>query len=489
GGDISDGLPFSGKIDEVRIWNKARTQSEIQADMNYQLTGTESGLIGNRQFNECTGNTETDLSGHNNNGTIYGATWTEGFFGSSVLSFSSSQFTVNENGTVVNAVTINRTGNSVGAVSVNLNLTNGTATSPLDYNNTPITVTFADGETSKTITIPIVKDTAYEGNETVNLTLSNPTNGATIGTQKTATLTIVDTPITYYLTTATTWANAQTQAQAMGGNLVTINDAAENQFLVNTFGGSELFWIGFTDAAQEGNWQWIDGESVTYTNWNSGEPNNVGNEDYGVINWARVGGWNDLPNYNIRGIVEVLNGTSTISVSDTTINESQNQATVTVKLTGGISHQTFTVDYSTNDGTAKAGQDYTTVSGKLTFNAGENQKTITIPINNDTNYEGNETFTLNLSNPINGAVLGTSTATITIIDNDVPQPGTLAFSNAQFTVNEDGTPVNIVTINRTGGSDGQVGATIALSDGTAKRPNDYPNNSIPVIFNNGETSK
>jgi hypothetical protein len=59
-----------------------------------------------------------------------------------------------------------------------------------------------------------------------------------------------------------------------GRNLVTINDAAENQFLVNAFGGNELFWIGFTDAVQEGNWQWINGEPVTYTNWASGEPNN-----------------------------------------------------------------------------------------------------------------------------------------------------------------------------------------------------------------------
>ncbi|NCR27335.1 MAG: hypothetical protein GPJ25_13450, partial [Microcystis aeruginosa LE13-04] len=417
---------------------------------------------------------------------------------SSVITFSQPNYSVKEDGTPITEITLNRSINTQGQVSVTVTPSNGTATAPYDYNNAPITVTFADGETSKKIAIPVVKDTAYEGNEILNLTLSNPTNGATIGTQKTATLTIVDTPITYYLTTPTTWTDAQAQAQAMGGNLVTINDAAENQFLVNAFGSNESFWIGFTDAVQEGDWKWINGEPVTYVNWSVTEPNNVGNEDYGIINDPYDPGpsekWYDLPNNppshfppQLKGIIEVLNGTSTISIADTTINESQNQATVTVQLTG-ISHQAFTVDYSTNDGTAKAVQDYTTVSGKLTFNAGESVKTITVPINNDTAYEGNETFTLNLSNPQGGVVLGTSTATVTIIDNDVPQPGTLAFSNAQFSVNEDGTPVNQIKIIRTGGSQGEVSATINLTNGTATAE-DYDKTSIPVTFANGETEK
>ena len=411
---------------------------------------------------------------------------------SSVIAFSQANYSVKEDGTPITEITLNRSINTQGQVSVTVTPSNGTATSPLDYNNAPITVTFADGETSKKIAIPIVKDTAYEGNETVNLTINNPTNGATLGTQKTATLTIVDTPITYYLTTATTWTDAQAQAQAMGGNLVTINDAAENQFLVNAFGGSELFWIGLNDVAQEGVFKWINGEPVTYTNWNSGEPNNYGNEDYVHFNWGSSGRWNDIPNSGYgglhRGIIEVLNGTSAISIADTTINESQSQATFTVKLTG-ISHQIFTVDYSTNDGTAKAGEDYTAVNGTLTFNAGESQKTITVPITNDSSYEGNETFTLKLSNSTGGAVLGTNAATITIVDNDVPEPGILAFSNAQFSVNEDGTPVNVVTINRTNGIDGQVSATINLNNNTATTPNDYNNNPITVTFANGETSK
>ncbi|MEC4816333.1 MAG: M10 family metallopeptidase C-terminal domain-containing protein [Scytonema sp. PMC 1069.18] len=51
---------------------------------------------------------------------------------------------------------------------------------------------FTDGELSKTVIIPIIDDGLVEGNETVNLSLDNPTGGATIGAQKTAVMTIVD---------------------------------------------------------------------------------------------------------------------------------------------------------------------------------------------------------------------------------------------------------------------------------------------------------
>ena len=106
---------------------------------------------------------------------------------------------------------------------------------------------------------------------------------------------------------AGTWTEARVMAQAMGGNLVSINSAIENQFLVNQIGSSQPFWIGLSDAAVEGNWQWVNGDPYNYTNWLSGQPDNAGNiEDYGSLNWGSAGHWNDLPNNysNYRGIVE-----------------------------------------------------------------------------------------------------------------------------------------------------------------------------------------
>jgi hypothetical protein len=104
----------------------------------------------------------------------------------------------------------------------------------------------------------------------------------------------------YYRSTGSmTWTQARQACIDMGGHLVTITSAGENNFVFNTWPSG---WIGFNDEAVEGQWRWVTGEAVTYTNWNGGEPNNAGNEDYAQF----VGGgkWNDLPNVSLPYVLE-----------------------------------------------------------------------------------------------------------------------------------------------------------------------------------------
>jgi hypothetical protein len=69
---------FEGSIDEVRIWDKLRTQEEINESMNIELVGSEQGLVGYWNFDEGTDFVVYDKSQFDNNGTIVnGATWTE----------------------------------------------------------------------------------------------------------------------------------------------------------------------------------------------------------------------------------------------------------------------------------------------------------------------------------------------------------------------------------------------------------------------------
>jgi hypothetical protein len=110
-----------------------------------------------------------------------------------VIQFSAATYSVNEAGATA-TITATRTSGSSGAVGVSYATSNGTATAGSDYTTTSGTLSWATGDAaSKTFTVPILNDSVFEGaNETVNLTLTTPTGGATLGTQTTAVLTIVE---------------------------------------------------------------------------------------------------------------------------------------------------------------------------------------------------------------------------------------------------------------------------------------------------------
>lgn len=128
-----------------------------------------------------------------------------------------------------------------------------------------------------------------------------------------------------------TWTAARDAAAAMTyagsvGHLVTVTSSAEDDFLRNKFSAyigdpntnvpGVFAWIGLSDAASEGNFQWVTGEAFTYSNWAPPEPNNLGDEDYiyvwrrkftgldvdpnGTITWS----WNDSSNIGSNTIAQ-----------------------------------------------------------------------------------------------------------------------------------------------------------------------------------------
>jgi hypothetical protein len=107
------------------------------------------------------------------------------------LQFSSATYSVGESGGSA-AITITRTGGTAGTTTVQFATSNGTATTVSDYTAVSQTVTFNDGEASKTVNIPITNDLLNEPNETVNLTLSGVTGSGVLGAPTTAVLTIND---------------------------------------------------------------------------------------------------------------------------------------------------------------------------------------------------------------------------------------------------------------------------------------------------------
>jgi hypothetical protein len=117
--------------------------------------------------------------------------------------------------------------------------------------------------------------------------------------------------------------------------------------------------------------------------------------------------------------------------------ESGSAIDLIVERTGG-SVGAATVDYATSDGTAVQKSDYTIKRGTLQFAAGETSKIIQVPIVNDVFVEGDEAFTLTLSNVTGTGVSlgGNSTGTVTIMDDDVTAPTSNPIDGTEFFVRQ-----------------------------------------------------
>ena len=177
---------------------------------------------------------------------------------------------------------------------------------------------------------------------------------------------------------------------------------------------------------------------------------------------------------------------SMANVAVTEGNAGSSNATFTATLSV-TSAQTISVDVATANGSALAPTDYQATAKTLIFLPGTTNATFSVPINGDTTPEGNETYSVNLSNPVN-ATIGTPSATGTINDDDATS--IFQFSSATATVAENASPGSaLITITRTGDTTGAASVKFETSDGTAKQRTDYTFGSGLVEFGPGEVSK
>ncbi len=117
----------------------------------------------------------------------------------------------------------------------------------------------------------------------------------------------------------------------------------------------------------------------------------------------------------------------TVSLAPTTTSVTEGDSgSKAVTLTASLSapsSQTVTVQWATADGSASAGSDYTGASGTLTFTPGDVSETFTVSVLGDDLDEGDESFSVSLSAPVN-ASLGSASSTVTITDDDVKPAAT-----------------------------------------------------------------
>ena len=168
------------------------------------------------------------------------------------------------------------------------------------------------------------------------------------------------------------------------------------------------------------------------------------------------------------------------------MSENSGVAVITIEINPPLSDGTATVSLSTGDGGAVAPGDYTSVSGNLTFTAGQTSQSFNVPIVNDALDEADETLTLTLFNVNNAVLSAPNPATLTIIDDD--STPTIQFSQASYSVIENGGPVTITAILSTL-SGFPISVEYETSDGTAAQGSDYSATAGTLTFAPGQNSQ
>ncbi|MBL8267956.1 Calx-beta domain-containing protein [Steroidobacter sp.] len=334
---------------------------------------------------------------------------------------------VSEAAGTVNA-TVTMTGVPQTTVTVSLSLLLGTA-SANDVVNVGGPLTWGPGDTSpRIVSIPITSDSIDEIDESFTLSLSNPTGGATIGTAV-AIYTIVDDDPTPPGQPAPIYAGVRLPVKA----LTVREDQRSATFSVERIGNTGIpmtiqYYVPTGDATSpedhygaNGLMSWLPGDTTP----RQVEIHLNGDTVAESVETFTVRFVNSATAFD--DIVFTVNDddgppgaparVGHIAASQT-VTESATSVTLSVGRTGNTAIAS-SVDYATASGTAGT-SDFVAATGTLTWAANDTAtKLITITLTPDTADEADETFTVTLRNPSAGTVLDTSTATVTIADDDV----------------------------------------------------------------------
>ncbi|HEV3339551.1 MAG TPA: MBG domain-containing protein, partial [Pirellulales bacterium] len=410
--------------------------------------------------------------------------------------------------------TITRTGGSQGAVSVEYRVTGGTAVSAGYVEDSFGTVTFAPGQTTAQIQLGY-GESAYQGPQTLQVTIGNPTGGAVLGAITTSVLTIDDAE------DQNGAFQIQSQLQVYeSGDQITAASApqafklsSDAMFKVTVGATSTTVDLPASTTASNASVNDLVGELDTALQAAGlgGNPTVTTALVYNV--YANASGTGALvlitnapASLGAFSISDAGPGTSNDGYAELGFTNPQGaagQAVIEVDRLGQSS-TTEEVSYNTVDGTAKAGTNYVATSGTLTFQPGQTQADIDVPIIDDHLNDNPGTFQVVLSDPTGGAFIvdGLGQSTVTILDRDAsapPPPATLVVETVNNQGSFGGFPENSgtakITVKRvdaiTGvadgdGASGEVQVDYSTSDGTAHVGSDYTAESGTLTFGPGQ---
>ncbi len=408
-----------------------------------------------------------------------------------VIQFSSATYSVVENaGNAVLTVNLIPNGDASRASSINFTATPISAYAGFDFSPVSGTLTFAPGETSKTILVPINNDTISEDPETFRVTLNDPSPGSIIGTPGSAIVTIIDDDVQSIVQ----FSPANYTVSELGGTVTVMVVASRQGNPNNTL---TVQYRTYSGTALEGADYVGTSGTLTFGPGETSKPITVQILNDNLIESTEnffVALSNPGP-----GVAVGTAATATVEIADDDspsatigfsaksfdVDEGAGFANLTVTRSGGLG-VSATVNYATSDGTAVAGVNYQATTGSVTFGVGEVSKVIQIPIIDDATADPTLTFTVTLTSPTGtGFVGGQSTATVNILDNDAT---TFRFNPTDYSIDEGSGSVTLtVEALRVGDPAEVVTVDYATTDGTAAADRKYTRTSGRLTFNAGVT--
>jgi hypothetical protein len=372
-----------------------------------------------------------------------------------------------------------------GVMTVSYATADGTATAGSDYQAVSGTLTFNPGETSKDVVVPIIGDTLVEGDEVFFLIHQGqsagyvdraPAEGIIIDDEGLATLSL--SAATYNVNE--NGGSLDIHVKRAGGNGTAMIDYATSD------GGAAA---GSDYATKTGTLSFNSNETdkvitVLITN-------DTQNEVDETFNFKLSNPSNAISGSPNAAVVTIKDddvvGVSIANASSVEGNSGVSGLVFSLTLSA-VSSQTVAVDYATTPGTATGGVDYQAATGTLTFAPGETSKEVTVIVNGDTQDEPDETFFVQVSNPLN-AVLAGAQGLGTIIDDDAaPLATTIQLEQSTYTVSE-GAHYKEINVTRVGDVSADASVDYTTTDMSATQRTDYNIMLGTLYFGAGESVK
>lgn len=390
-------------------------------------------------------------------------------------------------GTTNAVLTVSASPTPTATATVAYTTSNGTATQPADYATTSGTLTFAAGETSKTISVPVKGDTLDEVDETVKVDFSAPTN-ATAPAQS-ATITITD----------------DDAAPTLAIGDVTVGEAAGTATFTVTASAVSGKAIGVTATTANGT-ATAPGDYTTKTQTLSipaGQTTatfavTVLEDTLDEVDETFTVGLTAPTNATVAdasglGTITDDDDSPELTIADGTVAEGNADGLLKLKVTASaVSGRAITFKATTADGTATAPGDYTALADKVvTLPVGETSVDVEVPVVGDTAVEPDETLTVTLSDPAGATLATDKTGAGTITNDDSAAPVTPVVSVAAVTVAEGNageTPATF-TVRLSAATTNVVKVGYRTADNTATAGTDYRSTTGTLTFAAGETSK